>query len=270
MFLGVYGAGVAWGLEDAGLTDVFDHVVGVSTGAVTGAYFLSGQMSTGAPIFYEDLVDGRFLNLRRVNNVIDLDYLIDIFKTKKPLDTEALLKARSELSVAVTNLTTGRGEVMRAKDKGVDVIETIKAALSLPGLYNNRTYIKGEAYCDGVYGFPNPIEYAIRELGCTDVVVVVNRRVDSRIETPIPAFMETIIAKTLLRNYSQEFRMAYRNRQRHYDHDMGFLWGEEILSNVNIGLIGRGKMPITRFSQDADKIRRVADEARQQARDIFI
>ena len=271
IFLGVYGAGIAWGLEEIGMTNAFDYVLGISTGTVTGAYFLSQQMEMGTSVFYEDLTDGQFLNFRRVKSIINMDYLNDIFATKKILATQQIRKARSELLFAVTNIVTGKGEILRAKDEDIDILTSIKEAMSLPGFYNKPTPIRGKAYCDGVYGFTNPIAYALEELGCTDVVVVTNRPCNFRSDPQLFTFLETIAAKTMLRNLSSEFRKAYISRRRSSSRDMAMLWemGKDEFPGINLGLICRDTMPINRFSQNSKKIKEVAQDAKLQAIELF-
>lgn len=267
VFLGSYGGGVAWGLEDVGLGDAFDYVIGVSTGSVTGAYFLSQQMSVGAPIFYEDLVDGRFLNFRRTKQMIDMDYLIDIFKLKKSLDIERIADSRSKLLIPVTDMETGEAEVFSMEESGVDTFSLLKAAMSLPGLHNSRTEINGRVYCDGIYGFTNPVSYAVEELGCTDIVVVTNRACSFISDPKHLSYIEMLSANTLLRNLTPEFRKVYMSRRSNNGPDLELMWGQE--SKANIGLICRDIMPIGRFSQDGDKIREVIVEAREQVAELF-
>jgi predicted acylesterase/phospholipase RssA len=52
---GAYSGGVVIGLEELGLTDTFDDVVGVSVGASTAAYFLANQSARGTSLFFEEL-----------------------------------------------------------------------------------------------------------------------------------------------------------------------------------------------------------------------
>ena len=64
--LGVYSAAACYALQILGLGNVFDTVVGISTGAWVGGYFLAGreQIKIGASIYYEDLASPEYITLK--------------------------------------------------------------------------------------------------------------------------------------------------------------------------------------------------------------
>src|SRR5262245_41451751 len=62
---GVVSAGMVWALEDLGLTGAFDAIYGSSAGSINAAYFLGGQAGLGTRIYYEDINNARFIDLRR-------------------------------------------------------------------------------------------------------------------------------------------------------------------------------------------------------------
>src|SRR3989344_37330 len=64
--LGAYGNGATIALHLLGLSDIFDIVVGVSTGAGIGGYFLAGEKQAflSASIYYTEFSGTRFINYR--------------------------------------------------------------------------------------------------------------------------------------------------------------------------------------------------------------
>src|SRR6476620_3724661 len=93
---GVVSAGMVAALETLGLTNAFDAVYGSSAGAINGAYFLAGQARLGTRIYFEDINNARFIDLRRAlagRPIVDLGYLLDeVAVRRKPLDTAAVLR----------------------------------------------------------------------------------------------------------------------------------------------------------------------------------
>ena len=82
----VYSSGIVTGLEKAGLSKVFDVVVGLSAGSAICAYFISGQSRLGTSIYQESLLDKNFINLTRISKILNVDYLDHVFRNVKPLN----------------------------------------------------------------------------------------------------------------------------------------------------------------------------------------
>ena len=133
---GVYGAGVVMALHQLGLADCFDVVVGISTGAAIGGYFLAGeeQSQLGTSIYYNECLNG-FINFWRWP-IIDIDYLEKVFRDgPKKLNDETILKHRSKFFVGVTDWDTGEGCFLEA-GRVPDPITAIKASLAVTELYH--------------------------------------------------------------------------------------------------------------------------------------
>ena len=59
-------AGMVVALEQLGLSDVFDVIYGASAGALNATYFLTKTAAYGASIYYENLLDRRFIDRRNL------------------------------------------------------------------------------------------------------------------------------------------------------------------------------------------------------------
>jgi predicted patatin/cPLA2 family phospholipase len=172
---GVFSAGVDVGLEELGLTRVFDEVYAASAGAINAAYFLAGQAAYGATIYYEDINNRQFIDFRRFRKVLDVDFLFDrILTRQKALDVAGVLASPSRFMISLTDAATGEGLFVRAQKEAPSVIEALKASAAHPLLYGPRISIEGRECFDGGFANPLPVETAIAN-GCTDVLVVLTR-----------------------------------------------------------------------------------------------
>ena len=200
-----YSCGAIVALLEYGLTDVFEHVIGSSAGAMNGAYFLSADASA-ANIYTDEITNKNFVNLLRKDKKVDIDYIIDVvLKHKRPLDLNKLRKSRSQLHVVVTNAKNARKEVISDHDDFVEIYEELRATAALPMLYDKTVQIKNKWYIDGGISDLIPIDVA-HDLGCTDIVVVmtqqvVNYRFDQR---------HTRLVNHLIRRYAKNQPLSVR------------------------------------------------------------
>src|SRR2546425_8993330 len=89
---GVISCAALMGLEELGMTEVFDEVYGASAGAVNAAYFLAGQAGYATTIYYQQINNTRFIRRLWHRKVVDIDDLFDsIIAGDRPLDVEKVL-----------------------------------------------------------------------------------------------------------------------------------------------------------------------------------
>lgn len=159
-------------LEEAGLSDAFDHVIGSSAGAINGAYFLAQQAKLAVTVYLDDISNKRFINFLRLKKTVDIDYLIDeVLKRHKALDVEKVRAARSLLHIILTDYEACQPFTVTNRDIHVDLMEALRATAAMPLLYNRSIQIGGRHYIDGGVSDLLPLHKAI-ELGCTDILVV--------------------------------------------------------------------------------------------------
>lgn len=177
---GVAGGGRMEALHEAGFNNIFDNVIGISTGAPAAAYFLANQPKTGTSIYYDDLPKGNFISLRRGlsgGNMVDINLICDIFRGKKgekKLNIQKLLQNRTQFHVGITEYDTGVG-VLKKADKTTDLVELIRASTAVPVLYDEKVLISGKRYVDGCVGISFPTQEIIKKLNPTDVMVLTNK-----------------------------------------------------------------------------------------------
>src|SRR5215468_5349889 len=74
---GVISCAALMGLEELGMTEVFDEVYGASAGAVNAAYFLAGQAGYATTIYYQKINNTRFIRRLWHRTIVDIDGLFD-------------------------------------------------------------------------------------------------------------------------------------------------------------------------------------------------
>lgn len=260
---GVYSGGVVTGLEELGLTEVFDDVIGVSVGASTAAYFLAGQAALGTTLFFEELTSKDFVDKTRFKNILDVGYLEDIFTGEKALDQEAIRSNRSRFYIGVTNIDTAKPEYIEVShsEEEKDIIKLIQASSAVPGL-TLPIRINGTLYGDGITTCKNPIAYAVDVLGATDIVCIVNQPLRTDKSSPSS---DKAISAWLTRRYNQDIRTAYINRHESSDETATTDYSED----VHIGILCPEDKPIGRLTKNARKLIQVANQATQQTKTIF-
>jgi predicted patatin/cPLA2 family phospholipase len=265
---GVYGGGVIVALEQLGLTDVFDYVIGVSAGAADCAYFLSGQAEFGTSLYYEELASKRFINVWRFSKILDIDYLDESFRYTKPLDSERVRQSRSRFLIGVTKAETGECVYLDMADSSIDVITAIRASTALPIVYNRTVSINGEAYSDGTTGCGVPVDYITSVLGCNTVLFILNRIFSDK--NPRASWYERLLTHAVSRNYSPSFRYAYLNRKVPYNASLSMIRGADRAdSDIVMKTISPAIMPISNLCIDGKKLKAVAQQATEQTMRIF-
>src|SRR5262245_35308531 len=117
---GVISCAALQGLEELGMTQVFDQVYGASAGAVNAAYFLAGQAGYATTIYYQKVNTTRFIRRMWHRQVVDLDELFDsIVGRERPLLVQKVQVSRSEFFIVVADAITGQSFLAHAQSSSV-------------------------------------------------------------------------------------------------------------------------------------------------------
>jgi len=134
----VYSAAALATLIGYDLSDAFDHVIGASAGAMNGAYFIAGQ-AEAVDVYKKDLITKDFVNLRRNDKRVDIDFLVDsVLKRKHPLNVQKLLRSPTTLHVVLTDAETGKKKVISNHRHFLKIYEELRATAAMPILYDKR------------------------------------------------------------------------------------------------------------------------------------
>ncbi len=221
---GVYGGGQVSALENFGLQDAFDSVIGVSTGAPTAAYFLARQAHEGTRIYSEECTKSDFISLRRFfagGPLADTAYLARVFRgemSRQALDQSAIQASRTDFFVGVTCARSGKGELVDAKRARPDVVEAIHASIALPGLSPGSVVLDGKPYVDGAGALPLPVRLVVERFQPTDLLVLANRPLGYRGGTA-----EQLLSVFTMKSLPRGVRSAFLSRRRIFDDELEYL-----------------------------------------------
>src|SRR5438105_5463902 len=177
---GVISCAALMGLEDLGMTPVFDEVYGGSAGAVNAAYFLAGQAAYATSLYYQKINNTRFLRRFWHRKIVDIDDLFDsIIAGDRPLRIDKVLASRSQFFVTIADAYTGEAFLGHAQSSRTPLLTLLKASTAMPLLYNGLVSIEGRSCFDGALINPIPILEAI-ESGCTDLLILLTRPANFR------------------------------------------------------------------------------------------
>ena len=206
---GSYSIGALVALSELGLDTAFDHVYGVSAGAINGAYFVAGQAELAARGYVEDLASKRFISFTRVGKFLDIDFLIDsVVKERKPLDVMKLREAAATVHVGLTDYRTGAGLTVTNRDRGIDFAEALRATAALPLLYGKTVRLDGKECLDGSTADPVPLFRAVQQ-GCDRILLVLTSPLRDQ-PKPIPWVLNLVVHGLLCR-YPDAIRKGVLN-----------------------------------------------------------
>ena len=176
---GVRGAGALVALQDLGLSHSFDSIYTASAGFMNAAYMLSSDNGrSGSSVYYEDLSDKRFLNFLHFWNPADIDYVIDVVKNKKKINTENIWNSKTKLYLRLINSKKDKPNYIEIHNfKPEQFFDIAKAAISMPFLHpkpeklGHKYFRDGELHWDAALG---EINYPLAS-DATDILIIYNR-----------------------------------------------------------------------------------------------
>ncbi|HMD80349.1 MAG TPA: hypothetical protein VKE92_03515, partial [Anaerolineales bacterium] len=207
--------------------------------AMNAAYFVSGQITMGTSVYYQNLVGDRFVRISRFPNIMDLDYLFNGWILgEKPLNLDLLSKSKTELCICTTKMSDGtpryfgnRGPELRS------VIPALKASCSTPLFTRNVESIDGELYGDGLINDAIPLDRAL-DAGCTDLVLLLTRT--SGYKKSI-GFTERLLGWLQTRHLSNAYRAMFLTQGTRYN---------ALLDRISAGQVSCESLLVLRPTQE--------------------
>ncbi len=172
---GMYCQGV---LDALMMNDInFDCYIGVSSGAMNGVNYLSGQIGRGPYLTLKYRPDSRFIGARAIlenKGITGFKYMWTEVQKDIPLNREKYDNPDRRFVCVATNLNTGKAEYFeKNKCKGDDFLYAMQAGASIPfGAVPVK--LKGVPYLDGGIAVHIPVDWAVKE-GYEKIVVVKTR-----------------------------------------------------------------------------------------------
>lgn len=203
---GAVSSGMLLALEQLGLRDTVDAVVGTSAGAIAGAFFAMGQGTAGSVLYYTVLNSERFLNRRRLMGdrpVLDLDYLIDEALDLYGFDWQALIEGYIPVWATVTPIDPNNPRRLFRVGETKDHARRVLAATAcLPVMAGLARTVGDQQYVDGGMIDAVPWSTAI-DLGATHVLVIRSRRFNKGKPEPLNRLERVTVPRLVKRMYGE-------------------------------------------------------------------
>lgn len=155
----------------------FDLTVGVSAGAANLLYYRAGCNGYLLDLYRKFSNDKQFLNwwrFLRGGHLLDLDWLIDTLSSQLP-DTRLAFDHPSPFIVVTTEVASGNPCYLTANSH--NLIDLLKASMSLPLIYRGFPLVNGVAMTDGGVADGIPVNYAL-EQGAQRIMIIRSRPVN--------------------------------------------------------------------------------------------
>lgn len=176
---GVFAAGVLDAFLKQGFNP-FDILIGVSSGAVCLASYMSGQYRRYYRITTGPMSTGNFLSLRRFmtgGHLMDLDWLWKYSDEHDPLDIAAATSHEGkEYLVGVTDVETAEPVFLEPGQETLS--DYLKASCALPIIYRGFARADGRLVADGGVADPIPVREVYRR-GARFISVIRTRAPES-------------------------------------------------------------------------------------------
>ncbi len=129
----------------------FDTIYARSVGVFEQVFFTANQPDIMENTWREYVHGTQLINLSNLfssKSILDLDYLVELFKSEKSrLNVEAFKQSSTKLKVFVTDYQTKEPVLLDPKIE--NVFDVMRATSALPFVYKKKVFINGKRYLDG-------------------------------------------------------------------------------------------------------------------------
>ncbi len=156
-----------------------DIMIGSSADSGNVLYFCAEQYRSIKRIWLELLSTPKFISLKRIYKIMNVDYVIDtVFKQQEPLDVRKARSSETDWYIALTDVDYGEVRYANKYDT-LDIFELLRAAKAVPFLYNKKIILPSSHgmshYFDGEFGatLDTHIQH-VTNLGATHILIIKN------------------------------------------------------------------------------------------------
>jgi predicted patatin/cPLA2 family phospholipase len=208
-------------LEELGLREAFDVVYGSSSGSFAAAAFLARKARDVARAYYEDLIDRRFIDSRRIlrrQPLLSLTYLIDeVIEGVHGIDWHAVLQSEVPFHALAYSLDRGETVDLTGCITVSDLKQSLHATARIPLVAGGPVEIDGDRLLDGSLLEPIPFRSAIGG-GATHVLALATR--PEGVNRAEPSLVERTLLARLLRRLDPRLVELQRTRAQRYNADL--------------------------------------------------
>ena len=259
----LFSAGVTDLMMEKGL--VWDGVIGVSAGALTGVNIVAEQKGRTAAVNLGYVNDPRYMGFRslvRNKSIFNFDFLFgEISDTLIPLDRETFINSATKYTAVATSCVDG-GVRYYEKSGVEDIYPAIRASASLP-LLAPMVMVEGEPCLDGGLSVSIPYRRPLEE--GYDKVVVTTREHGYRKE-PVSRAMARVYAR-FYRRYPELVR-AILNVPRHYNAELDEIDRLEAEGKIFV-IRPREPVTVSRTEKDVEKLQALYDQGQKVCGDVL-
>ena len=221
---GVVSAGMVSALESLNLLNAFDSVYGTSAGAVNGAYFIAKQAAYGTTIYYENINNNKFINIKRIFSkkpIMSLEFLVyHVMKNEKILDWKSVIGSSIPLNIIVTSISKLKPIVLNDFKTLDFLLEALRASARMPLLAGPPVELNGDKFLDGGLYESIPYKTAIKD-GCSHILILLTRPLMQL--RGQPSFMEKNLAAKYLNRIHPALAKELLKRPENYGNDIAML-----------------------------------------------
>ncbi len=218
---GVVSGGMVSALEFLGLRDVFDAVYGSSSGAMAGAYFVSGQARFGTTIYYQCINNRKFIrksNIFLLRQIMYTGFLLDdVCRNDRPLHASEVVRGNLPLHVIVSSTTRRNSVVISNFADEAEVFEALRCSINVPGVAGSAVEFRGDRLFDAALYESIPFRSA-RSDGATHALVLLTRPA-GQTRTP-PSSLQTAWLRSRLRDQPPEIVTDWLQSHRFYKSEL--------------------------------------------------
>ncbi len=221
---GLVTSGMGTAIEELGLLDAFDVVFGTSAGAFNGAYLVARQANYGGTIYYQDINNHKFIDLRRFfipgKPVMSLDFLVNEVATHhKVLCCQAIIDSAIPLVILASSVRHLRPVHLRSFNTPAEIYQALLATARMPVIAGRPLPVGDDLLYDGGVFESIPFPSALKE-GCTHLLVFLSRPTGVTISDP--NLLSNGLSKFLLRRFPGIYD-ALEERRTSYPEAIAFL-----------------------------------------------
>ena len=172
-FKSVFSAGVL----DAFLMNKFnpfDIYIGVSSGAMSLAYYVASQYKTYFLLSKEVSVNEEFLSYKHAlseQGYLDLKFLTKYAKQNNPLELQNMKESTKNKQFYIVGTNLDNGEAVYLEPNKQNIYKCLRATSSLPFFTKFKCKINGVYLMDGVWSDPIPAKSAT-DFGANKIIVI--------------------------------------------------------------------------------------------------
>ncbi len=198
-------------VEKLNLTDPY-IVIGSSGSTGTLAYYVARQYKSIKNIWQNLLSSKKFVSFWRLDEIMDIDYLIDeVFKRQDILDVHAVKNSNIKFFISVTNIHNKKLEYISNKDE-VDIFEALRASNAAPVAYNKWVKIRNNQYVDGAIEAPLDVNIKKAKKEGAEIIIAF----DNSHHDFIPGFLLELYSLFIGRYFRKRVKSYVKKTEHHY------------------------------------------------------